>query len=64
MCEPNDPPPVLRSGQEEREYLLKRADAHLQMAGSAREPESRAIHLRLHRLYREQAELVTMVLPD
>jgi hypothetical protein len=64
MCEPTDPPPVLRSGQEERDYLLKRADAHLQMASTAREQEARTVHLRLHRLYREQAELVAMVLPD
>jgi len=64
MSEPNDPPPVLRSGAEERAYMLKRADDHLRLAGTAHEPGTRAIHLRLHRLYREQAERVAIVLPD
>jgi hypothetical protein len=64
MAEPTDPAPVLRSGAEERDYLLKRAEAHLHMAETARELGSRAIHLRLSRLYREQAELVAIVLPD
>lgn len=58
------PYPALRSVSDERTYLLRRAEDHLQLADRSREVEARAIHLRLHQMYQTQAELVTLVLND
>ena len=53
-----------RFGSEERSYLLRRGEEHRQLAERTQDAGSRAIHLRLHQLYTEQAALVVMVLPD
>lgn len=55
--------PIL-SATEERAYLLGRAEVHRQLAENSAEIEIRAIHLRMSRLYAEQAALIVMVLPD
>ena len=53
---------IVRSGPEEREYLLRRAESHLQLGEKTNEMGSKLIHLRLHRLYKERAETLRMVL--
>ena len=55
-------PPL--SAAEERAYLLERAEVHRQLSENTTEIEIRAIHLRMSRLYAEQAALIVMVLPD
>jgi hypothetical protein len=55
---------MLRSGSEERDYLLQRAIVHRQIAENTAEGEARMIHDRLSRLYEEQASLIVMVLSD
>ncbi|KQM63149.1 MULTISPECIES: hypothetical protein [unclassified Sphingomonas] len=52
------------SATEERAYLLARAEVHRQRAENSAEIEIRSIHLRMARLYGEQAALIAMVLPD
>lgn len=54
--------PVSRSGTDERDYLLKRAEDHRQLAEITDDRQARTIHLRLRKLYEEQAELVMLVL--
>ncbi|WP_294323507.1 hypothetical protein [uncultured Sphingomonas sp.] len=54
----------LLSATEERAYLLGRAEVHRQLAENTTEIEIRAIHLRMSRLYAEQAALIVMVLSD
>ncbi|MCM2300782.1 MAG: hypothetical protein NDI74_15335 [Sphingomonas sp.] len=56
--------PVFRSGPEELAYLRRRAEEHRQGAEKAADMGSRAIHLRLEQLYREQLGLLEIVLPD
>lgn len=57
-----DPSP--RLGADEQHYLLKRAEDHRRLAEKSNEPGARAIHLRLERLYQEQATLLAMVFRD
>lgn len=57
-----DPSP--RFGTEERDYLLGRADDHRDLAGRAEDAGTRAIHMRLHTLYTEQAARAALVVPD
>lgn len=64
MTDTQSDTPVFRSGPEERAYLLRRADDHRQSAENAADIGSRAIHARLEQLYREQAQLLEIVLPD
>lgn len=40
----------------ERDYLLKRADDHRQLALNAVEPNIRATHLSMQRLYEQRAD--------
>lgn len=64
MTQDRDEPAIARSGPAERDYLLGRADDHRERAEKAGDIESRLIHQRLEELYREQAALIVMVLPD
>lgn len=56
--------PIYRSGPEECAYLTRRADEHRQLAEKAGDSGSRVIHERLEQLYREQARLLVLVLPN
>lgn len=64
MSAENNPDLAIRSGADERGYMLRRAEDHRQLAEKTDDAGSRTIHLRLHELYSEQAALVVMVLPD
>jgi hypothetical protein len=56
MSDHSDPgASAVRSGPEERAYLLRRASDHRGLAEQAGEAETRSVHLRLCRLYEEQA---------
>jgi hypothetical protein len=55
---------IVRSGVEERVYLLRRAEDHRLLAEMSDEQGARSIHQRLRRLYQERAAAVAMVLPD
>jgi len=57
-------PPTQLSATEERSYLLGRAEVHRQLAENTTEVEIRAIHVRMARLYVEQAALIVMVLSN
>jgi hypothetical protein len=50
--------------RKERDYLLKRAEDHRQLAEIASEPGAKGIHEQLHRLYRERAGPVAIVDQD
>ncbi|WP_140851069.1 hypothetical protein [Sphingomonas glacialis] len=63
MINPHAPDVTPRSGPEERQYLLRRAEDHRQLAEKTDDVGSQAIHLRLHRLYRERAALSPYYLP-
>lgn len=52
------------SWRREREYLLKRAEDHRQLAETASEVSAKGIHEQLHRLYRERAGPVAIVNED
>ena len=56
--------PIIRVGPDEREYLLKRADQHKQLAAIAQEKSCGDIHRTLQRLYRERAEAAMIVHHD
>ncbi|KQM23875.1 MULTISPECIES: hypothetical protein [unclassified Sphingomonas] len=58
------PAAPLLSATEERTYLIGRSEVHRQLAENTTEIEIRAIHLRMSRLYAEQAALIVMVLSD
>lgn len=64
MCNQSQFDPFPRSEDEERKYLLGRANDHWRMADKADDVGTRGIHMRLHRLYTEQAELIGVVIPD
>lgn len=64
MTQDRDDSPMHRSGPQECAYLTRRAEAHAQLAVNAGDSESRLIHERLERLYREQVRRLTLVLPD
>lgn len=64
MTGENHPYPTLRSVDDERAYLLRRAEEHLHLAERSREVEARAIHERLRQMYESQAELVDVVRKD
>ena len=64
MSKSSRPDQMLPPASEERDYLLKRAEVHRQIAENTAEGEARMIHDRLSRLYEEQAALVVMVLSD
>lgn len=53
-----------RSGNEEHSYLIGRANDHRRMADKADDAGTRGIHMRLHKLYTEQAELIGVVIRD
>jgi hypothetical protein len=55
---------IERTGTEERDYLLKRADDHRQRAVIARDQGARDIHARLQRLYEERAAVIGIVQHD
>lgn len=63
MSERHDPtaPAVRRSGPEERDYLLARAEKHRRLAEQAGMDGPKRVHLRLQRLYQERAARVDMV---
>lgn len=63
MSDQHTPDPLLRSGAEERDYLLGRAEDHRELAERA-DPASRTIHLRLRQLYQERAALIGMAVQD
>ena len=64
MPQSDDPQIAPLSPSEERDYLLGRAEVHRQHAENSVEIEIRAIHLRMARLYAEQAALIVMVVSD
>ncbi|MGW8192318.1 hypothetical protein [uncultured Sphingomonas sp.] len=64
MAISDSPPLAPLSPLEERAYLLGRAEVHRQLAENTAEIEIRAIHLRMARLYAEQAALIVMVVSD
>ncbi|WP_341208309.1 hypothetical protein [uncultured Sphingomonas sp.] len=64
MTGENHPYPTLRSVDDERAYLLRRAEDHLHLAEKSQEVGARAIHHRLRQMYETQAELVAVVLKD
>lgn len=63
MSDQHQPEPFPRSGPEERDYLLRRADAHRKIADKTEDPGARAIHLRIQQLYQERAAAIDMVFP-
>lgn len=58
------PDPVVRSGAEERDYLLKRAEDHRGRAAKSAEQGAKSVHQRLTRLYENRAASIIMVVPD
>jgi hypothetical protein len=64
MDQSHDFQPVVRTPEEEREYHLRRAAEHQQMAESADENGSKKIHDRLRQLYEERAAGFGIVQPD
>ncbi|GAA0674701.1 hypothetical protein FHT00_000750 [Sphingomonas insulae] len=56
--------PIQRNGPEERDYLLKRAADHQQLAAIAHDNLSRDIHGRLRHLYEERAAAITLAQQD
>jgi hypothetical protein len=53
-----------RPDEEERDYLLRRAEDHRQLAEKSEDASSRSIHLRMTRLYEEQAASAPLVVMD
>ncbi|WP_230483045.1 hypothetical protein [Sphingomonas sp. Leaf21] len=64
MDDPHHPDPEVPPTLDEHAYLLRRAEAHLQLADKAVEGGARAIHQRLSRMYGEQARLLALVPKD
>ena len=56
MIEPILARPAPRTDAEERDYFLKRAEDHRQLAAGRADPGSRALHLRFEQLYRARAQ--------
>lgn len=64
MADPSHSDRIARTGSEERDYLLRRANAHRVLAERCSETGPRSIHQRLQQLYSEQAGRVGIVLAD
>ena len=66
MSDTSDPgsPAVVRSGPDERAYLLRRAGDHRDLAERATDTETRMVHLRLRQLYEDRATRIDVVLTD
>jgi hypothetical protein len=58
MTDQHIPDSLPRSASDERQYLLRRADEHRQLAEKADEPGSRTAHVRLQQLYLDKARQV------
>lgn len=57
-------PAVVRSGPEERAYLLRRAEDHRKLAERTTDTETRMVHLRLRQLCEDRAAGIGVVLTD
>ncbi|KQR82293.1 hypothetical protein [Sphingomonas sp. Leaf343] len=57
-------PSASPASQDDGDYFRKRAADHLQLAEIAKESGSKAIHMRFHRIYRDRARMLGMVLRD
>jgi hypothetical protein len=55
MTDPALSRPVQRTGAEERDYLVKRAEHHRRLAVASSDPGSRSLHMRFQQLYLERA---------
>ncbi|WP_022685717.1 hypothetical protein [Sphingomonas phyllosphaerae] len=55
---------IERTGREERDYLLQRADGHRQLAEKTEESGAKMIHTRLKQLYEERAAKIDLVDSD
>ncbi len=56
--------PSFEADAEEREYLLRRAEHHRQLAEKSQQPASRSTHTRFQQLYEQRAEHIDVVLSD
>jgi len=66
MNKPPTPEDILtpRTGPEERDYLLKRADDHRQRAEMTEEAGARMVHIQLQQLYVARARHLTDMQQD
>jgi len=64
MAQQHEPDPAPRTGPEEQEYLLRRADDHHLLAERTGDSDARAIHLRLRQLYLQRAGRAVVVHQD
>lgn len=64
MSPEHEPLPIVRTPEEERDYLLRRAEHHRLLAERSDEAGARSIHQRFQYLYQERADATVMVLPD
>lgn len=56
--------PPVRSDEDERAYLLKRAKDHQQLSERSQEFAIKATHEKLRQLYVDRAERIEIVVPD
>ncbi|RZM37484.1 MAG: hypothetical protein EOP67_01055 [Sphingomonas sp.] len=62
MSSGHDLYPSFNADADEREYLLRRAEHHRQLAEKSQQPASRSIHRRFQQLYEQRAAWIGVVL--